>query len=169
MEEFLLPFITSITGSLIGSMIGYLIAKHRFRFESLHKKRFEVLEQIYEKLTKTDTALRQFISADAMKSGREFVVLNEFYQNLFDTYDFIKSKKLFLSEEEQCIVKNYFAQVDKVQNILGYKHYAELIARQPSDFGDNTEVIQKLRQMVSEVLPEVTREIEQVFKKSLGL
>jgi uncharacterized membrane protein YgaE (UPF0421/DUF939 family) len=160
-------FLITIIGSLIGSAITFYFAQNKFKFESLHKKRFEVLEEIYKKLLITHAKAKIVLESDARRDPDvQIRYLNSYHESLTDAYEFVKEKNIFLSNSEQELVNRFFREVENFENNLGYKRFMEIM---PSPDFDRGKTITEIRNGVYVAVPTILTEIENEFKIALGL
>lgn len=160
-------FFYSILGSIIGSTVAFYIAKRQYLFESLHTKRFGVLEEIYLQLVTTHSkAKKLFLTELNNNPDKTLSDLDDFNNSLFSLYEYAKQKAVFLSESELTLMKRFFTEVEKFQNNLGYKGFMKIM---PSDDYNAGETFKEIRLGVYDSIPKIITEIERDFKKSLGL
>ena len=97
--------------------IGYLFARWKFKFESIHKRRLEVIEEAYSKLKLASMAFQSLTSPrqeavdpneEEKKKERDLV------EKVNDMLTYLNTKRLFFSSEE---LKNIDAITEKLKTI----------------------------------------------------
>ncbi len=160
-------FIFTVLASIIGSAITFYFSRGKYKFESLHKKRFEVLEEVYKKLVEVNNKCQRLVAVEGQGNPDKFSEeLHSYHDSLFAVSDFVKQKAIFLSLYEHDLFERFFYEVEKFENNLGYKKYMEIY---PSEDYDHGKVIQEIREGVFDAIPKILTEIESEFSLVLGL
>ncbi len=152
---------------IFGAGIGYYFGRQKFKFESLHKKRFETLAEIYRMLLEVHTKAKQVVFRDGQKDPDKFLEdLYSYHDSLFTVDKFVKETSIFLSPRESELVNRFIAEVEKFENNLGYKKFMEI--SQSEDF-NRGEIINEIKSGVYDAIPKILAEIEKEFRSALGL
>ena len=153
--------------AIVALVIGYLFARWQFKFESIHKRRLEVIEEAYSKLKLANRSFQSLANplqevGDLTENEKE----KDFIDKANSMFIYLDTKKLFFSSNEQ---KNIKIITDKFFQTWNDYRYKKDIKDDPSLLKERTCLYKKIWNSVSKEIPEIISSLETVFKKSLGL
>lgn len=146
---------------------GYLFARWQFKFESIHKRRLEVIEEAYAKLKLANVSF-QSLTNPVQQAGEliETEKEKDFVQKANDMFVYLNIKKLFFDSNEQkhidAISKNFM----KAWNNYRYK---QDIKNDPSERKEFMRLYKEVWDSADKEIPEIILSLEKTFKKALGL
>lgn len=149
---------------VFGSVAGYYFGKEKFRFESAHKRRIEVIEGLYQKLIITHRAFKDLMNpiqlgeqAKEQKKQNLVKVANDFSNYFFE-------RKIFF---EQDLSKEIEAINSELQNIwIDWEYLVEFPGIQPMEKMTNW---QNTWKRVDGDMRKVLESLEERFRKILGI
>jgi len=162
----ILDFISKID-AVVALIIGYFFAKNKFKFESSHKRRLEIIEEAYEKITIANSAYRS-LTNPLQEAGELTLEEKEKYftEKANGAIEFLDNKKLFFSSTEQESVNLIKGEFLRSWGDYRYKKY---IASEPNLIKERTELYKKTWEAASQEIPNLISSLEGAFKKELGL
>lgn len=171
--DFLGYFLQSIVNyfskidGVVALVIGYLFARWQFKFESLHERRLEVIEEAYSKLKLVNRSFRSLTAplqevGDSSESEKE----KDFVSKANDMFIYLDTKKLFFSSEEQ---KNIEIITNKFFEAWNNYRYKKDIKNNPGSQKEITRLYKEIWDSTSREMPELIFSLEKIFKKALGL
>lgn len=148
----------------IGSFIGYYFGKEKFRFESAHKRRIEVIEQLYQNLIITHRAFKdlmnpiQFDSVTKEEKKQKLVTA----ANIFSNHFF--ERKIFF---EQNLSKDIEGINSELQKIWSDWEYLVEFPNTPSK--EKLENWMKIWKKIDTDMKTVLDNLEKKFRDILGI
>jgi hypothetical protein len=156
--------IGSLFGSLIGSLVGYYLGKEKFRFESAHKRRIEVIEELYRKLVITRRSFAdvmnplQLVPNDKETKKKHLVEVANAFSNYFFEH------RIFF---EKTLADDIEAVNRELQEIWVYWEYLVEFPETPPK--EKVKNWQQTWKRVDKDMQDVIRELETKFRVVLGI
>ena len=152
---------------VVGSFVGYLFAKHRFKFEAIHKRRLEVIEEAYAKLKLANLSFQSLtnplqLAGELIETEKE----KDFVQKANDMFEYLNIKKLFFDSNEQ---KHIDVVNENFKMTWNNYRYKKDIEKEPGQQKERTRLYKEIWDSTSKEIPEIISSLEEVFKKALGL
>ncbi|MBI5913525.1 hypothetical protein HY839_03770 [Candidatus Azambacteria bacterium] len=152
---------------VVALVVGYLFARWKFKFESIHERRLEVIEEAYSKLKLVNRSFRSLTAplqevGDLSESEKE----KDFVSKANDMFIYLDTKKLFFSSEEQ---KNIDIITNKFFETWNSYRYKNDIKNDPGSQKEITRLYKEIWDSTSKEMPGLILSLEKIFKKALGL
>ncbi len=172
--EFILNFVTALLvwaerlSILLVLVVGYFFAQGKFKFQSLHKRRFEVLEEAYEKIKLASASYRSFLetppTAEDCTSEKEAKDLTTKINNMIQ---FLDTKRLFFSKKEKVIIDVLIKTIS--ESWCNYTEKSMIKNDKLFSLKERIEALEKAYGDVDKEIPKLVDQLEKTFKKVLGL
>ncbi len=153
----------------IAVIIGAIVAVKSFRFQSIHTKRLQVIEEAYEKVKSASMDFQSLAnpyqgSGELTKKQKQEKFENSVNKMLY----FLNTKRIFFGKSERekidLITKKFF------DAWTSYQH-RESIAQDPvsTPAGQRTEVWITTWELINAEIPKLTEQLENEFQNILGI
>jgi hypothetical protein len=172
-DSIILTIITKIFSFLsnidtfVALIVGYFFAKNKFKFESSHKRRLEIIEEAYEKIAIANSVYRS-LTNPLQEAGELNLEEKEktFIEKANEAIEFLDNKKIFFSSVEQTSINLIKGEFIRSWGDYRYKKYIE---SDPNLLKERTELYKKTWEAASQEIPNLISSLEDTFKKELGL
>ncbi len=149
-------------GSIINTIINYKAQKERFKFETIYKKRVEILSELYKKIDKTERLFGSLMAP--FQEAGDFTPEEKLKQAVKAANEFLEyfcENRIYLNEsieEKVDVVSKEFKQV-----WITFKY---------ATFEKNRYDIKKWQEVwhkVKDDIPIINKEIKEKFREIMGI
>jgi len=168
--QILTNYLSKIDG-VVALVIGYLFSQWQFKFESIHKRRLDVIEEAYSKLKLASMAFRSLAAPLQEFDGltqeeQEEKKEKDFADKANGMFVYLDTKRLFFSSKEQENIDVIISQFFQTWNNYRYK---KDIRDDHSMVKERTRLYKEIWDSTSQEIPKLISSLEVTFKKALGL
>jgi hypothetical protein len=149
----------------IAVLIASYVAIKKFRFQSTHKKRLEIIEQAYEKIKKASVSFKSLVNIFQFNQDEERRI-RLFVEDANDMISFLEKKRLFFTSAEQHAMDNV---TKKFFELWSQYRLKETIKSDRVHTKESYEIWQKVFESAEQEIPNLIALLESEFKKTLGL
>ncbi len=151
----------------IAVIIGSIVAIKNFRFQSVHTKRLQVIEEAYEKVKSASRSFKSLTdpfqgAGDLPKAEK----IKEFANKANEMVIFLDNKKLFFDSKERNLVDLILAKFTETWHQFIER---EIIDKDPQMAREKIRVWQKVWNSADKDIPLLISLLEEEFQKKLGL
>lgn len=161
-----MEFISELTNNLskmsgiLVLLFGYILAKQEFLFQSMHRKRLEVIAEAYEKIQLAWLAYKKYYVYRKEENGHDFVRKAE------DMRVFLHTKRIFFNERESKIIDEIF---EKITEIWAKDETGRIVANNVNllDPAFQAKLIEDIGLLYRDKIPALIQVLEKNFRKAI--